>query len=295
MVIFMAESQIAQILTGGGTSETTPSVTSALQTGTGVTETTQTSSETATSGSWVNGFDDDTKAYVANKGWDSIEKFLESYRNIEKFNKGNTNLVEIPGPDADEETINSFYERIGRPSNADSYGIEFDDDSKESVDFFTGMAHKHGLTRDQAQSMYNDLNGFNEQQKQAAIDRAQVENDKAVDELKTQWGKDYDANISAGTTALQRLGIEAETIDNLEEKLGTKGVIDLMVKIGKRMGEPDFIDGSVSSSYGMTPAQARLKMSELKTDPVWMARYLSEDNRDHVEQMKMLMEIANNE
>ena len=64
---------------------------------------------------WTSGLGEDSLAYVQNKGWESPENMLESYRSLEKFAGGSKSLVELPGVDADEETMSAFYDRLGRP------------------------------------------------------------------------------------------------------------------------------------------------------------------------------------
>ena len=68
----------------------------------------------AESPSWNAGFDEDTSAYVENKGWKDPTDILNSYRNLEKFAGGSKNLIELPGVDAAPEALDSFYNKLGR-------------------------------------------------------------------------------------------------------------------------------------------------------------------------------------
>ena len=45
---------------------------------------------------WTAAFDEDTNAYVSNKGWKEPSDLLMSYRNLEKFAGGAKNLLELP-------------------------------------------------------------------------------------------------------------------------------------------------------------------------------------------------------
>ena len=241
---------------------------------------------------WTDGFDEASMEYVGTKGWTSPNDLLKSYRNVESFAGGSKKLVEIPGEGSDAEVMGEFYDRLGRPMNAESYGIEFDDNTKGDVEQFTAMAYENGLTRDQARAMYASMTEQGEQLQQQSALALEQSNKNAINDLRDQWGRDYDKHISAGQDAFRRLGIDEETIESLEGSLGSKAVIEMFSKIGARMGEPEFIDGKSSESYGMSANQARLKIAELKADHVWLDRYLDGDPAAN-EQMKTLMEIGN--
>lgn len=49
-----------------------------------------------TKGVWSAEFDEDTNAYVQNKGWQSPVDLLSSYRNLEKFVGGSKSVVNSP-------------------------------------------------------------------------------------------------------------------------------------------------------------------------------------------------------
>jgi len=72
---------------------------------------------------WTAAFDEDTNAYVSNKGWKEPQDLLMSYRNLEKFAGGAKNLLELPPEDASPEQLDAFYTKLGRPASPDEYGI----------------------------------------------------------------------------------------------------------------------------------------------------------------------------
>ena len=58
---------------------------------------------------WTAAFDEDTNAYVSNKGWKEPADLLTSYRNLEKFAGGAKNLLELPPENATPEQLDAFY------------------------------------------------------------------------------------------------------------------------------------------------------------------------------------------
>jgi hypothetical protein len=244
-------------------------------------------------GAWNAGFDEDTSAYVQNKGWQSPADILNSYRALEKFQGGSKNLLELPGLDAEPEAWDSVYNKLGRPEDPDAYELSLPENGDaELADWFKQTAHKTGLTAKQAQNLfesYNELIGSKSEQMQAQLAQ---NSEREVNELKKEWGQAFDVQIDAGRRAAQALGYDEAALSNLEQKLGTGEMLKLFATMGSKMGEDGFVDGSRSDSgFGTTPAMARQQISDLKMDKQFMGEYLK-GNPEAVSKMKRLMEQA---
>lgn len=243
--------------------------------------------------SWNAGFDEDTSAYVQNKGWQSPADILNSYRALEKFQGGAKNLLELPGVDAEPEAWDQIYNKLGRPENPDAYELNMPENGDDQLaNWFKETAHKTGLTAKQAQSLfesYNELVG----NKTAEMQTQMVQqSEQQLLDLKKEWGQTFDTQIDAGRRAVQSLGYDEAKLSEIEQKLGTGEMLKLFASVGSKMGEDSFVDGGRSDAgFGVTPAMARQQIADLKMDKQFMGEYLG-GNPDAVAKMKRLMEQA---
>lgn len=241
---------------------------------------------------WTSGLGEDSLAYIQNKGWESPENMLESYRSLEKFAGGSKSLVELPGVDADDETMSAFYDRLGRPESPDQYGFEAPENADaDLMNWFGETAHKHGLSQKQAQAIFGEWNEMStsrmEQFESMKLEQAEAD----IGALKKEWGADYDKNINSGRIAAQNLGYDEQALSSLEDKMGTAEMLKLFSNLGSKMGEDSFVSGDSSGGFGTTPAQAQAEINNLKLDKQFMDAYLSGD-KAAVTKMKGLMERA---
>jgi hypothetical protein len=242
--------------------------------------------------SWTTGFDEDTLGYVKNKGWNDPSELLTSYRNLEKFQGGSKNLIEVPGEDASEDVISNFYDQLGRPGSPEEYGIELPDGGDaELLNWFQEMSHRHGLSSKQAQQIFQDYQEMSSTRIEAMENDFKLQSEQAIEDLKREWGRDYESNLNAGRLAAQGLGYDEQSLSELETKMGTAEMLNLFSKIGSRMGEDTFVDGNTDNGFGTSPAQAQAKINELKNDAQFMQRYMSGD-KAATQKMKELMEKA---
>ena len=241
---------------------------------------------------WTAAFDEDTNAYVSNKGWKEPSDLLMSYRNLEKFAGGAKNLLELPPEDASPEQLEAFYTRLGRPADPEEYGLRPPEGADpELTNWFKGTAHKHGLTAKQAQALFTEWNGMSGAMQEKLQAQQAQESEKAIGTLKQEWGQAYDQNISAGRRAVAALGLDAGKLQAYEDKLGTAEMLKLFATLGSKMGEDSFAGDRSEGGFGMTPAQAQAQISDLKLDKGFMDKYTS-GNRDAIAKMTRLMEAA---
>lgn len=244
--------------------------------------------------SWMEGFDEDTRAYVGNKAWQSPADMLNSYRALERYAGGSKSIVELPGEDADEAKVNEFYNKLGRPESPDKYGLKAPDGADPKVtEFYSQIAHKHGLTAKQAQGIFGEWNEFitglgaqSEAEMAAAAERE-------ITDIRKEWGQAFQQNLDAGRRAAAALGYNQEKLNALEAKLGPAETLRLFTTLGAKMGEDSFAGGERegSSGFGLTPAAARQQIADLKMDNNFMGKYLSGD-KDALAKMQRLMEAA---
>lgn len=243
---------------------------------------------------WNAGFDEETSAYVGNKGWQGVNDILSSYRNLEKFAGGSKNLLELPGADADATALDAFYNKLGRPESPDKYGLKVPDGADaELANWFKQNAHKSGLSDKQAATLFDAWNEMSATRLQAMQQSAVEASEREIAALQKEWGQGYEANIDAGKRAVAALGYDAEQLNAIEGKLGTAEMLKLFAAVGSKMGEDSFADGNRSgnTSFGLTPAAALQQIADLKMDKNFMGEYLG-GNKDAVAKMQRLMSFA---
>jgi hypothetical protein len=241
---------------------------------------------------WTAAFDEDTNAYVSNKGWKEPQDLLMSYRNLEKFAGGAKNLLELPPEGATPEQLDAFYSKLGRPADPEEYGLQPPQGADpELTNWFKGTAHKLGLTANQAKALYTEFNGMSGSLQEKLQAQQAQESEKAIGSLKQEWGQAFDQNIGAGRRAVAALGLDAGKLQAYEDKLGTAEMLKLFATLGSKMGEDSFAGDRGEGGFGTSPAQARNQIADLKLDKDFMAKYLTGD-KDAVGKMSRLMEAA---
>lgn len=243
---------------------------------------------------WSADFDEQTAAYVQNKGWQSPTDLLTSYRNLEKFAGGSKNLLELPGADAEPDAWGPVYDKLGRPESPDKYSIQPPEGGDpELTNFYKQIAHKNGLSDKQAASIFNDWNKAVGERMATMQQQMEQQSAREVESLRQEWGQAYEQQITSGRKAVAALGLNAEQLSNYEAKLGSADMLRLFATLGSKMGEPAFEGGERGSGDGftMTPAQAQAQVAELKSNKEFMDAYLKGD-RGAVSKMQRLMGAA---
>ena len=227
---------------------------------------------------WLGEADDTTLGYVANKGWTEPKQVLDGYRNLEKLlgaDKAN-NAVIIPKEGADPKEWASVYDRLGRPTGADGYKVEMPagGDPVLQGKVFAKM-HELGLSKTQGEELTKWFNGMSTDML-GAQEAARVATFATEDaQIKSSWGQAYTQNLAVAQTAARGLGMDNATIDKMSLALGHKGTMELLHKIGSKMGEPDFVAGDNSERFGsaLTPGQAKATIESRMADREWVKKY----------------------
>ena len=183
----------------------------------------------------------------------------------------------MPKGDDDVEGWNKLYTKLGRPETPEGYGIKAAEGQDPTLaNAAASKFHELGLTEKQGQALTN----WWAEQSQGLLDAqsaAQAQSaEQAIAELKNEWGNKYDENVELGRRAAREYGLDADALGKIEGALGTKGLLDLMAKIGRGQGEAEFI-GQGKTSFGMSPEAARARIQALKGDAEWTGRYLKGD------------------
>lgn len=119
---------------------------------------------------------------------------LGSYRNLEKL-LGSEKLP-LPRDDNDREGHERVYKALGRPDTPDGYGLKAPAGGDQA---FAGEAakwfHEAGLSGRQAKAVADRFNAHVGQLDAAAEQHYRACSQQEADELRSEWGERFDANL----------------------------------------------------------------------------------------------------
>jgi hypothetical protein len=242
---------------------------------------------------WYGGLPDEVRGFVENKGWKGPEDVVSGYMNLEKFlgaDKAGRGLV-LPKDDNPDEW-GQIYDKLGRPKSPDDYKVSAPPgDTGEFAKMAAGKFHELGLTAKQAEALSGWYNQQSESMLQSQQEAVMNNSEAELRALQQEWGPKFDENIAAGQRAAREFGIDADILDKVEGAVGTKAMIDFFSQVGKLIGEDKFVGGDGGNRFGVSPEAARSRISQLKADPEWSAKYLG-GNADARSELERLMRSA---
>ena len=246
---------------------------------------------------WKAGLSDDLRADKSLENIKDISSLAKSYIHAQRL--VGADKIPVPNKFATEKDWDAVYEKLGRPKTADEYKYNLSEDQKvdtEALKNFSSQAHKLGLLPTQAQgvvSYYNEMIG---KQLADAESVSTSQREKAMTELKTEWGQAYDQKLQKANTVVSSVFPKGIMSMNLED--GTKfgdhpEVIKAFAALGEKMGEDDIIksDGPVY----MTPKEIEKQIGELQQpgSAYWDKNHPNHDTA--VQEVQTLIQKKNNE
>jgi hypothetical protein len=242
------------------------------------------------------------REFAKNKAWDSPDKVLRDYRQLEQFvgaEKAGRGLV-LPGEKATPEEITAFRSRAasvagGIPDSPDGYEIKLPDGfpDPEFGKVASSLLHKYHVPKGDAQGLMGDFMAMVSGGEADRVKAEQAEFVKQETALKTEWGAEFDKNAEIAKRGMSRLGLSAEVIDQMESKAGFASVIKAMHKAGVMLGEGKFIDNDNGEGVGGETLDSlmaqRLKLTK---DPDWGKRFHANEASARTEWTNLEAKIA---
>ncbi len=238
---------------------------------------------TAVPASWVDALPEASKGFALNKGWDSQDKAVQSYIELEKYvgaDKAGRGVI-LPSEKSTPEEIAAFRAKLGVPSDAAGYEIKLPEGfpDPEFGKVAGPLMLKHGIPKAAAEGLMTD---FVAQVAQGETDRVAAEQAEFVKQetaLKTEWGADFDKNVEIAKRGMAKAGFSQDVIDQIESKAGFAGVVKAMHTLGLAFGEGKFVEAGTdgSGTFGETLAHLNAKRMALYSDAAWAARFHAND------------------
>jgi len=246
---------------------------------------------------WKANLSDEIRADKSLENINDIESLAKSYVHAQRM--VGADKIQVPNKFATEDDWKAVYEKLGRPKTAEEYKFNLPEDQKvdeAALKNFSTQAHKLGLLPGQADGMvkfYNEMIG-NELAQADSIATSQRE--KAITELKTEWGQAYDQKLQQANNVVAGVFPKGFMDTNLADgsKLGDHpAVIKAFATLAGKMGEDNIVQASGPTH--MTPKQLDKEIATLQApgSAYWDNKHPGHDAA--VEEVKELFKLKHGE
>ena len=232
----------------------------------------------------------------------NIEKFTEidalakSYINATRMI--GQDKVAVPNKNSTEDQWNEVYSKLGRPETADKYALNIESEAvvmdEGAIKSFAEQSHKLGLNNTQAQGILEFYKNNMESNMQRATVDTETAQAQAETELRAEWGKEFDSNVSKAS-ALAKANMNPEILD-LQMQDGTRigdhpEIIKGFAKIAGMLSEDKLVSTESESVNSMKDLQSEISaITNDTTGPYWNNKH--PDHAKMVQQVYTLREMA---
>lgn len=236
---------------------------------------------------WWNGFDDETKGYIQNKGL-ATKPVNEAFVAVSKFHREAERMIGAPAnelirlpKEQNSPDWAAVHKRLGALNAAEDYKFEglkrAGDKALEPalVDTLRKAAFGAHLSADSANVVAKEVVSHLDAIETARLaeETAKIQTEKKL--LKDNWGANEAANMVVARAAANALGVAPEAVEALEKTVGYSKVMEMFRQIGTKIGEDRFIaSGGTSGNQAMTKEQAVAEKASLMRDNAWVKRYI---------------------
>lgn len=236
---------------------------------------------------WHGDLTEEDIGWLHNKAWfgtdlakaetaKAFPAMVKAYRSTETM--VGRDKIALPKDVNDAEGWNNVYAKLGRPSEPSGYELKAGEGGDQKIaDEFAGIAHELGLSKTQAQGMAAKWDA--KAQALATANAAAAEQtflstaQADFDALQQSWGGQADHKMAAAQRAGVTFGIDQPTMDKMERAIGTTKFLSFMADVGAAISEDSGSGQGNAAQSAMTPEAARARLSELKGDAAWVAKY----------------------
>ena len=277
------------------TQETVPVETTSTET-TQPTATPTTVSSGDTPASWKSSISEEFRNDPNIEKFTEIDALAKSYINATRMI--GQDKVAVPNKNSTEDQWNEVYSKLGRPETADKYALNIESEAvamdENAIKSFAEQSHKLGLNNTQAQGILEFYKNNMESNMQRATVDTETAQAQAETELRAEWGKDFDSNVSKAS-ALAKANMNPEILD-LQMQDGTRigdhpEIIKGFAKIAGMLSEDKLVSTESESVNSMKDIQSEISaITNDTTGPYWNNKH--PDHAKMVQQVYTLREMA---
>lgn len=214
---------------------------------------------------------DANKAVVEQNGFKSVDDVIQWGTNAQKLigldRAGRT--VVLPKDDKDLDGIKAFRSKIGVPEKVDGYKAP---DSMKNDPLWgpaADLALKHGIPASAFDGFINGIMAAATEMQTKSGGEAKTAAEKALNDLKGEWGDKFNANAELARRYVKTLGIEDADLGAIEGALGTTKFLKMFHAGGTKLGEAGGAGGgNEGGGGGITKDQAVAKLNDARAQRV---------------------------
>lgn len=213
-------------------------------------------------------------------------KNLHKFKDVQGLAKGYEELSSHLGKkfsDLTSAEMDMYLESKGRPEKVEDYNMGVENADPTAVDWFTNQAFEAGLSNDQATKLAASYTEMQHSQIEAAKTQRAEFKERAVDDLKQEYGSRMDSKLVSARKAMRQFAGE-EFVNYLNETgLGDHpSLIKAFVNIGDNMLEDTLTTGEdATTAFGMSKLEVESEISKLYKDEVFMKQLKNPQDPHH--------------
>lgn len=226
-----------------------------------------------------------------------IDALAKSYINATKMI--GADKITVPTNSSTEEHWEEVYSKLGRPESPDKYKLNVKSEiiptDESAIKAYAEQVHKLGLNEKQAQGILEFYKQNMESQVQSNSVNMETAQAQAEQELRQEWGQNYDANIQKAAS-LARNNMKPELLD-MQLADGTRlgdnpEVIKGFARIADMLSEDKMVTTeSENVDQGKDLESEISKIVNDKNNPYWNKTH--PDHSKVVQQVLMMREMVN--
>ncbi|MDR3418688.1 MAG: hypothetical protein P4L83_21150 [Nevskia sp.] len=250
---------------------------------------------------------DEYRADPAFKDLADVGALAKSYRHaVSLVGADRAELLQMPKDGPDDKW--DGWARLGRPEKPEGYQIDKPPEGvpETAMATFRQRMHAAGASQKQvgeALAVYSDVAAAQQAEldkvgltadRQKALFGAVLPQEKALTQLKGEWGAAYDAKLAGAVRAVRELG-GGDLITLLDATgLGNHPLIlNAFAKAGERMAEPAGLKGGSGGQMQgpLTPELAKAEIQKLSGDTAFFAKMGNAQHPEHKQAMERWNEL----
>ncbi len=214
-------------------------------------------------------------------GEDAIASF-DKFKDVSELAKSYTELSKTLGKKAEDILKEKGFTP---PESADKYEFTKNDKIPENKELQSAMKQaffKANLSQKQAEEIANTFDAFQLEQVEVFTKLKTANEAKAVSELRLEWGKEYEKNLSATENAVKHFG--GEKVYSLLKESGLfleKDFQEMFLSMSKFITPDSIKDSKTSMTKANSVESVTEKINKLLKDDKFMASYKDASAHDH--------------
>jgi len=189
------------------------------------------------------------------RNFDDLNKLAKSYVHlVKKIGVPAENLIKLPN---EGESWDEVYQQLGRPTDPAEYEIPNNSELSNEL-------YKLGLTKTQAQGIYNYVKNQGESADQLSKQKFKDQQTQNINRLRADWGDQFDNYATKARQAFLQLA-DADTVDLIDRTgLGNQPeIVKIFHKVSQILEEDGLLNTDIGNSGAGGRAQLQARLDEI--------------------------------